>query len=297
MLTGTPAREALDSALVALRGAGVDSPRLDAELLLAHALGVSRTSLVLDPDQPVAGPAARTFRELVTARAVRRVPVAYLLGVRGFRRLELAVDQRVLVPRPETEHLVEAALELPAGTRVHDVGTGSGAVALALADERPDLVVSASDVSADALVVARANAARLGLEVPMIEADLLDGGTTTTSSGRGRSEGERVGEVDAVVANLPYVEAGARVPPELAHEPQGALLAGPDGLEAIRRLCVQLGEPARRATVGWVALEHGAGQARAVGALLQDAGFPAIEHVTDLAGLDRVTVGRRRPAC
>ncbi|HEY4094741.1 MAG TPA: hypothetical protein VGM33_04490, partial [Baekduia sp.] len=140
---GVAVREALDSALVALEGARVDSPRLDAEVLLAHALGVDRTALWLDPDREVTGDAARWFRDAVRQRTVQRVPVAYLVGHKGFRHLDLQVDPRVLVPRPETEHLVEALLDLPQGVRVHDVGTGSGAIALALADERPDLRVSA----------------------------------------------------------------------------------------------------------------------------------------------------------
>jgi release factor glutamine methyltransferase len=276
LASGTPAREALDSALVALSAAKVDSPRLDAELLLAHALGVSRTTLYTDPDTPVAGAEARTFRDLVRRRAVERVPVAYLLGRRGFRRLELEVDPRVLIPRPETEHLVEAVLGLPAGTRVHDVGTGSGAVALALKDERSDLVVSASDVSEAALAVARANAARLGLDVTFVVADLLDG----------------VGEVDAVVANLPYVESGAPLAPELRHEPPGALFAGPDGLDAIRALTAQFGN-VRGTFPHVVALEHGAGQGDAVAALLREAGFDSVQRVRDLAGHERVAVGRR----
>src|SRR6201996_4476154 len=172
---GPGVREALDSALVALQAAQVDTPRLDAEILLGHALGVDRTALWLDPDREVTGDAARWFRDAVRRRTVERVPVAYLVGHKGFRHLDLEVDRRVLVPRPETEHLVEALLDLPAGTRVHDVGTGSGAIALALKDERPDLVVSASDVSADALAVARANAQRLGLDVAFSTADLLQG--------------------------------------------------------------------------------------------------------------------------
>src|SRR4051794_41332974 len=157
---GVGVREALDSALVALNGARVDTPRLDAEILLGHALGVDRTALWLDPDREVTGEAARWFRDAIRRRTVERVPVAYLVGHKGFRHLDLEVDQRVLVPRPETEHLVEALLDLPLGARVHDVGTGSGAVALALKHERPDLRVSASDVSPDALAVARTNAAR-----------------------------------------------------------------------------------------------------------------------------------------
>jgi len=126
-MAATPVREALDSAVIALTAAGVDTPRLDAEVLLAHALGVDRARLVIDRDAPVEGPAIRTFQTAVRRRAVEREPVAYITGVRGFRHLDLHVDARVLVPRPETETLVEAALELPQGTRVVDVGTGERA--------------------------------------------------------------------------------------------------------------------------------------------------------------------------
>src|SRR6195952_1184173 len=192
---GPGVREALDSALVALNGAKVENPRLDAEGLLGHALGVDRTALWLDPDREVDGEAARWFRDAIRRRTAERVPGAYLVGHKGFRHLDLQVDARVLVPRPETEHLVEALLDLPAGARVHDVGTGSGAIALALKDERPDLRVSASDVSPDALAVARGNAERLGLDVSFSQGDLLDGVDP---------------HVDAIVSNPPYVQDGDR---------------------------------------------------------------------------------------
>ncbi|MBX5439988.1 MAG: peptide chain release factor N(5)-glutamine methyltransferase [Solirubrobacteraceae bacterium] len=262
----------MDSARVALTAAGVDTPRLDAELLLAEALGVDRTRLYLDRDLAVRGPAVRRFQELVRRRAVEREPVAYLLGRKGFRRLELAVDRRVLVPRPETELLVELAVaELPRGARVVDVGTGSGAVALALADERPDLEVAGSDVSADALEVARANGERLGARVRWLRADGLP-----------------EGDWDAVVANLPYVEAGAALAPEIArHEPPGALFGGEDGLDVIRAVVDQ----AAAARVGWIALEHGAGQGAAVRMLLALAGWASVRTERDLAGHERVTVG------
>jgi release factor glutamine methyltransferase len=275
---GVGVREALDSALVALQGARVDTPRLDAEVLLAHALGVDRTALWLDPDREVDGAAARWFRDAVRRRTVERVPVAYLVGHKGFRHLDLEVDPRVLVPRPETEHLVEALLDLPEGARVHDVGTGSGAIALALKHERPDLVVSASDISADALAVARANAARLGLEIAFSEADLLAGITLA---------------LDAIVSNPPYVTEGDRRtlgPEVLQHEPHLALFAGAEGLNVIRPLLTQAA--ATRATL--VALEVGAGQAPAVRALVAAAGFPDVEVIADLAGHERVVVGRRR---
>ena len=251
----------LETASARLAGAGCDTPRLDAELLLAHALGVDRTRLLIDdfevPD---------SFDELVERRADRE-PVAYILGYKDFRRIRLAVDRRVLIPRPETELLVEAALTLPDGSRVADVGTGSGAVALALKDERPDLEVTGLDISEDALDVARENAARLGLEVRFAHADLLDDG-----------------EYNAVLANLPYVPSGVELQPEIArYEPGQALFAGPDGLDVIRRLAARVDE------MPFVALEVGAGQAPAVAGLLDR----PTEALCDLAGHERVVVGRR----
>lgn len=262
-------REALDSALVALRASGVGTPELDAEVLLAHALGVDRTALFLMRDEPVEGPAVRAFQGFVRERTVRRVPVAYLTGVRGFRRLDLRVDPRVLIPRPETEHLVEVAVDgLPQGARVVDVGTGSGAVALALKDERPDLDVVATDVSVAALACARDNARRLGLDVAFVHGDLLAG----------------VSGADAVVSNPPYVEAGAALAPELSHEPAGALFAGEDGLDVVRRFPA-LGVP-------WLALEIGARQAAATRELFAAAGYET-DVTQDLAGLDRVVTAWR----
>ena len=273
-LRGVPVREALDSAVVALSAAGVDTPRLDAEVLLAHALGIDRTALVVDRDLRVEGPAVRAFQDAVRRRSVEREPVAYITGIKGFRHIDLQVDARVLIPRPETETLVEAALDLPRGARVVDVGTGSGAVALALKDERGDLDVTGTDASPDALVVARANAARLGLDVRFREADLLDG----------------AGEVDAVLSNPPYVEHGTPLQPEIErHEPPVALYAGADGLAVIRRLAAQAGASAARL----LALEVGMGQAAEVAAVLRDAGFTTTDTRRDLAGIERVVVGRR----
>lgn len=270
--SGTPVREALDSALVALQGAKVDTPRLDAEVLLAHAMGVSRTKLYTDPDAQVEGESATRFREFVRRRAVEREPVAYIVGRKGFRRIELDVDPRVLVPRPETELLVEAGLELPQGSSVVDVGTGSGAIALALKEERPSLEVTGTDVSADALEVARGNAARLGLDVAFVQADLFDG------------------EFDAVISNPPYVAADDRLPPEVGHEPRGALFGGDDGLDVVRRLVARCAEGTN---VRFVALEIGEGQADATAALLSQAAFAQVEIVKDLARIERVVIGRR----
>jgi release factor glutamine methyltransferase len=262
-------REALDSALVALRAADVGSPKLDAEVLLAHALGVDRTALFLEPGGPVAGEAVRIFREAVRRRTVLREPVAYITGSKGFRHLELDVDPRVLIPRPETEHLVEAALTLPPGARVVDVGTGSGAVALALKSERPDLEVHATDISEDALHVAYANAQRLGLQITFHHGDLL----------------ARTTAVDAVVSNPPYVQDTARLAPEITrHEPAGALFAGPDGMDVVRRLV----PAAQAAGARWLAMEVGDGQAPGASALAP-VGWRSATHA-DLAGVDRVVV-------
>jgi release factor glutamine methyltransferase len=253
------ARDALDAAVTALAAAGVDTPRLDAELLIADALGVDRAALIVDPDLAVSGAAARVIGERVRRRTARE-PVAYILGRKGFRHISVLVDRRVLIPRPETELLVEVALELPQGAAVHDVGTGTGAIALALRDERPDLAVSASDASADAVAVARLN----GLPATVR---------------RGLPEGD----YEFVVANLPYVredEWDGLAPEIRGYEPREALVSGADGLDAIRALVAEAPRGQR------LALEHAPGQAAAVRALLGDA-----RTLTDLGGLERVTVG------
>jgi release factor glutamine methyltransferase len=271
LLARTSVRDALDSAHIALTAAGCDTPRLDAELLLAHVLGTGRAALIADPGRGLEPEEARAFMDLA-ARRREREPVAYILGRQGFRTIELAVDARVLIPRPETEHVVEAALDLPAGARVADVGTGSGAIALALKAERPDLAVVATELSPDALAVARANAERLGLDVELLEGDLLE---------------PVQGRLDAVVSNPPYVATGELLPPEVGrHEPRAALFGGADGLEIIRRLVTAA------AGVPLLALEVGAGQAPAVTELVRAGGWPVVSAVRDLAGHERVVVGR-----
>jgi release factor glutamine methyltransferase len=269
----TNIREELAVATDALAEMGCDTPRLDAELLLARVLGTDRAGLVMGSEDEVSGDHRTRYLALLTRR-VKREPIAYILGHQSFRRLKLAVDPRVLIPRPESELLVEVGLTLPPGIRVADVGTGSGAIALALKDERPDLRVIGVDSSAGALSVARMNASRLKLNVDWWLGDLLD-------------------EVrcEAVLANLPYVADEALLPPEVGvYEPRQALFSGPDGLDLIRRLVAQAGA---RPEIGLLALEVGEGQAATVDGLLVDAGFAEIETVPDLAGIDRVVIGRR----
>ena len=277
-MRGTPARDALDGAITAITAAGCETPRLDAEVLLAHVLGVGRERLLIDSELMVEGPAVRAFQDAVRRRSIEREPVAYITGRRGFRHLDLTVDRRVLVPRAETELLVEVGLTLGRQARVLDLGTGSGAVALALKHERPDLLLSGSDVSEDALEVARTNGLRLGLDVHWLHADLLAGIPD---------------EFDAVLSNPPYVaqaERGALAPEIVRHEPAAALFAGADGLSSIRALLAQVAE---RRRVRVVALEVGAGQAQAVAELMSRAGFPALRRERDLAGIERVLVAER----
>jgi release factor glutamine methyltransferase len=274
--------EALAASVDALRAAGIEDPRLDAELLLAEATGWDRAALAAEPEAEITPGAARRFGEMVRRR-LRREPVAYIVGRRGFRHLELAVDPRVLIPRPETELLVELALELRPAS-VLDVGTGSGAVALAIAAELSECAVTATDTSPGALEVAAANAERLGLaeRVRFLAGTVPDGEA-----------------FDLLLANLPYVaesEWGSLQPEVTEWEPREALLAGTDGLDAIRAFLRRLRLSCRIATTktkSAIGLEVGERQAGAVAEMMEEAGFGEIEVRRDLAGIERVVVGRR----
>jgi release factor glutamine methyltransferase len=263
--------EALRASTDELERAGVDSPRLDAELLLGRALRLSRLGLYAQADRSLTDVEAATTRGLIERR-YRREPLAYVLGEWGFRRLTLRTDPRALVPRPETEVLVERALarmtdiERP---RALDVGTGSGAIALALADERPDARVTATDVSDDALALARENAERLGLDVELVHTSLLDG---------------LAGPFDLVVSNPPYVLANEELPPELAYEPREALIE--EGHTE------QLLVDAQRVLHGWLLVETHSERANEIAALARDAGYAQVAITRDLAGRDRVVEAR-----
>ena len=270
------ARDALAKAVERLDAAGCETPRVDAELLVAHVLGMTRSGVVADGDRPLTEAEAARLAALVERRSVRE-PLAYVLGEWGFRRLTLEVDPRVLVPRPETEIVAErclARIEGLAAPRVLDVGTGSGAIALAIADEHPEAQVTGIDISADALAVARANARRTGLAVDFLEGDLF--------------AGLPEGPWSAVVSNPPYVRAGDAdtLPPEVREwEPAAALFA--DGAtEAVARGAVHVLEPG-----GALVLEVADGDAGRVAALLRELGYGEVVVTHDLTGRERVVEG------
>jgi release factor glutamine methyltransferase len=257
---------------------GVETARLDAEVLLAHVLGVRRIDLYLRFDRPVGETDRERYRELVHRRAAERVPVAYLTGEREFWNELLRVRPGALVPRPETEGVVEAVVEL-APARLVDVGTGCGAIACAVALQLPEVEVFAVDRSCAALRLARENVERLGLagRVRLVAGDLLSPLETT---------------VDVIAANLPYVPTAelAALPPEVSHEPRIALDGGHDGLALLRRLIAE--SPRLLRKPGAVVLEVGERQAAPVAALLSGQGFHPVEIRKDLAGVERVLIGR-----
>jgi len=262
-----------------LAAKGVPSPRVDAEHLVARGLGLSRLDLYLEYDRPLTGPELAACRELVRRRGTRE-PLAYVLGEWGFRRLVLAVDRRALVPRPETEVVVERCLAL-LGTvdepRALDVGVGSGAIALAIADEHPGARVVGIDSSADALALAGENAERTGLadRVSLLRQDLV--------------HGLPAGPFDLVVSNPPYVEPDevGSLPPEVRDWEPRAALVGSGATEAVAR-------GARRVlrAGGWLVLEVADGTAEAVSGLLASLGFADVARTRDLAGCERVVEGR-----
>jgi release factor glutamine methyltransferase len=282
-MAAATAAEALEAATGGLAAAGVETPRLDAELLLAEATGWERAHIASDPDSRLPVGASREFAEMVRRR-LRREPVAYIVGRKGFRRIELVAERRALIPRPETELLVEVALELrPQG--VLDVGTGCGAIALAVADEVPEAQVVAIDISMDALRVAQANTDRLGL------GDRVDVVSRGVNSLAGAAPAGR--PFDLLLANLPYVSEAEweGLAPEIReYEPREALVAGPTGLEAIEALLAEVSKLERRPRT--IALEVGAGQGDAVAELVGAAGFAEVARRADLAGIERVVVGQ-----
>jgi release factor glutamine methyltransferase len=259
-----------------LESAGVDTPRLDSELLAGKALGLTRTELYLDPARELSDNEAADLRTLFKRRS-RREPLAYVLGQWGFRRLTLTVDRRVLVPRPETEVVVERCLELLRGLdapAVLDVGAGSGAIALAIVDEHPGAQVTAIDVSEEALEVARENARTTGLDVTFELRDVRDG---------------LAGSYDLVVSNPPYVTAEEieGLEPEVRDwEPRTATV-GDDHTEVIAAAAAEVLTPG-----GWLVLEVGDGRAGAVGRHLQELGYREVRTDPDLTGRDRVVEGQ-----
>lgn len=271
----------LQDALRQATAAGLD--RLDAQMLLLHALGRSpheRAWLIAHDTDPLPAEAAARWAGLLRRRQ-QGEPVAYLLGEKEFAGLTLRVDARVLVPRPDTEVLVEWALDAlpPPGSdapRLLDLGTGSGAIALAVASRRPDAQVTATDASADALAVARANAQTLDLPVRFAQGAWL-----------AAVPGERF---HVIASNPPYIAEGDHHLAALAHEPIGALTAGPDGLDDVRLIAAQA--PQALHPGGWLLLEHGHDQAAAVRALLGAQGFQDVGSRTDLAGIERCSGGR-----
>lgn len=252
-----------------------DIDNADADILLAFVLGCSRAQLVLKPT-PTAEQRAR-YESLLARRAAGE-PVAYITGEKEFWSLSLKVTPDVLVPRPDTELLVEWALTLASpGSAILDIGTGSGAIALALAKELPKARVLATDVSSAALVVARKNADALSLSrIEFLRGSLFD---------------PVVGSFDLIASNPPYIAEGDAHLPALRHEPSLALVSGVDGLDAIREIARQ--SPAHLKADGWLLLEHGAEQGAAVRELLKQAGFARVETRRDLAGHERVSGGCR----
>ena len=255
--------------------------RIDAQILLLHVLGRAGhdRAWLITHDTDALPPALQAQFEALCQRRRAGVPVAYLTGRKAFYGLELQVDERVLDPRPDTETLVDWALEVLAhqpAPRVVDLGTGSGAIALALQQQRPDAQVLAVDASTDALIVARSNATHLGLPVHFHHGHWLQG---------------LAGGFDAIVSNPPYIAAADPHLAALTHEPLAALASGADGLDDLRSIIAQA--PAHLAPGGWLLLEHGHDQADTVGALLHAAGLEQVQNRKDLVGIVRCSGGQK----
>lgn len=266
----------LPTSLACWSAANGDIPRLDREVLAAHALQVSRAKVVARPETTLSAEQGRTLNRLA-ARRRRQEPLAHILGEKEFFGLSFKVDRRVLAPRPETELLVETLLrKAKPGERVLDLGTGSGCIAIAVKTERPDLQVTASDLSADALAVAADNAQRHKAKVRFVQSDWFSA---------------LANEFDAILTNPPYVADGDAALGELRFEPKMALAGGATGLDALEAVIGQAGAHLRPGA--WLGLEHGHDQAAAVAALLERHGFERIANQRDLAAHPRLTTAHK----
>ncbi|HWT73041.1 MAG TPA: peptide chain release factor N(5)-glutamine methyltransferase [Oxalicibacterium sp.] len=273
-----PIFQAGESIAAVLRGQRVPLPQLEVRMLLEHVVRLTRVQMITQAERPLSADEARQF-DTLCARRIAGEPMAYLLGEREFYGLALQVDPNVLIPRPETELLVELALQhLPPNGRVLDMGTGSGAIAVAIAHARPDAQVSALDASMPALQVAQANAARHGVRVRFVHSDWF-----------AAIDGERF---DLIVSNPPYIVAGDRHLSEgdLRFEPIDALTDHADGLSALRT--ISTGAAAHLIPDGWLLMEHGYDQAQPVRALLDAAGLGKVQSWRDLAGIERASGGQ-----
>jgi release factor glutamine methyltransferase len=273
-----PIFQAGESIAAVLRGQRVPLPQLELRMLLAHVVQLTRVQMITQSDRSLNAQQAQQL-DALCARRIAGEPIAYLLGEREFYGLALQVDPSVLIPRPETELLVELALQyLPPQGRVLDMGTGSGAIAIAIAHARPDAFVSALDASTQALQVAQGNAARHGVRVQFIHSDWF-----------AAIEGERF---DLIVSNPPYIVAGDRHLEEgdLRFEPIDALTDHADGLSALRTISARAA--AHLSAGGWLLMEHGYDQAQPVRALLDAAGFDEVQSWRDLGGIERVSGGQ-----
>ena len=279
--TGLSCQALLREAAVRIGG---DSPKLDAELLLAHVTGLSRTSFIAWPEREISGDQAAQFRALVAERVQGR-PIAYLLGEQEFWSLPLQVSPDTLIPRPDTECLVETALELPLPTnaRVLDLGTGTGAIALALASEKPQWHIMASDRVAEAVALARANSEALNLPITVVQSHWFSG----LPAGK---------PFDLLISNPPYIRSSDHHLKEgdVRFEPESALVSGEDGLDDIRFLIREA--PNWLADGGWLMLEHGYDQGEAVRGLFSTAGWRNIETRRDYGANERLTLAMKPAA-